>query len=309
MMKAELTMRVIDWTRLPSLTALRSFEAAVRTQSFSAAARSLNVTHAAVAQQVRILEDHLGIALLQRSPRGVTPTPAGKDLADRLSEAFQSIADGLQELREGEDAKPIRVTTTTYFAEAVVFPHIASFWREHPECEIAFTPTDQSLDLVDEGYDLAIRAGAGNWDGLQVIPFFESPTIACAAPEVVDNPATDWAVVPWLLPREGGWEDEAIRSAGLDPDTIPRTDVGNPSLEIRAAEQAMGLVVESEVELWPQLQAGSLKVAPVPITHVSRYFIVTPPWGSRPAVQNLIRWFLKLRKDLLAQVRFEESSS
>ena len=84
-------MSAIDWTKMPSLTALRAFEAAAQSGSFSAAARSLNVTHAAVAQQVRALEDYLGLVLIHRSPRGVALSADGKALADSLRDGFLAI--------------------------------------------------------------------------------------------------------------------------------------------------------------------------------------------------------------------------
>ena len=130
-------MEQINWTKLPSLTALRAFDAAARSRSFSGAARSLNVTHAAVAQQVSALEHFLGVVLLRRSPRGVELTPEGARLADRLSLGFSMIAEGVETLQNEADARPVRVTTTSYFAEAVIFPRIADFWRDNPEVEDA----------------------------------------------------------------------------------------------------------------------------------------------------------------------------
>ena len=116
----------VDWTKLPSLTALRAFDAAAQAKSFSAAARSLNVTHAAVAQQVRFLEEHLGVQLVERSPRGVSLTIEGRELARSLATGFAAIAEGLQALQERDINRPVRVTTTAYFAEAVIFPKITS---------------------------------------------------------------------------------------------------------------------------------------------------------------------------------------
>ena len=281
---------MIDWTKLPSLTALRAFDATARAKSFSGAARTLNVTHAAVAQQVSALEEYLGVTLVQRSTRGIALTPEGSDLSARLAEGFSAIAEGIATLSEKQAARPIRATTTSYFAESVIFPRIADFWRVHPGVEISFTPSDEALDIVGAGLDLAVRAGPGDWPGLRSTHLIDSPTVACAAAHLIDNPSTDWSSVPWLLPNDTTWERQALEASGIDVATIRAIDVGDPALEIRAGEEGLGLVLESEIDLRPRLDAGTLKIAPIPIRHTSSYHVVTPPWRPRPAVSQFIDW-------------------
>lgn len=290
-------MNPLNWSKLPSLTALRAFDAVARTESFSAAARSLNVTPAAIAQQVKSLEEYLDVTLAQRSPQGVSLTPEGEVLAANLRDGFATIAAGVEALQERRAARPVRVTTTSYFAEAVIFPHIAAFWRQHPKTEISFTPSDEALDIVGAGFDLAVRAGSGVWDGLRSEHLLDSPTVACAAPELVDDPDTDWDKIPWLIPDDTLWEREALRQSGIEPGRLETLDVGDTALEIRAAEEGIGLVLESEVDLRQQLLRGSLKPAPIRISHVSSYFLVTPPWTPRPGVQEFIAWLKSMCGD------------
>lgn len=294
-------MSTIDWTRLPSLTALRAFDAAAQAQSYSAAARALNVTHAAVAQQVKALEAHLGLTLVQSSPRGIVLTPDGQDLAARLQTGFAAIAEGIGALQDREASRPVRVTTTAFFADSVIFRHISGFWRDHPGIELSFTPTDAALDLVGEGFDLGVRAGSGNWPDLNVAHLFDSPTIACAAPGLVDDPTTDWTRVPWLVPKDSHWERDALVRSGIDPETVEMLDVGNPALELRAAEQGAGLLVESQADIEAHLRSGRLKRAPIALTHVSSYFLVTPPWRPRPSVQTFKTWLLAIGKTIGTQ--------
>ncbi len=290
----------IDWTKLPSLTALRDFEAAAQTGSFSQAARSLNVTHAAVAQQVRALEEHLGLKLFERSARGVQLTAEGSELARTLVTGFALIAQGVEALQDKNRNRPLRVTTTAFFAESVIFPKIADFWKQHSDIEISFTPSDEPIDLVAQGLDIGIRAGRGPWPGLRCLDFVQSPTRALAAPSLVDDPGVDWSQVPWLIPDSSTWEREALSQSGIDARQIKTVDLGNPALEIRAGEEGMGLVLEAEIDVRAQLAAGSLKIAPIPITHVSRFFIVTPPWTPRPPVAAFIAWLRALAPQLSA---------
>jgi len=285
-----LTMSALDWTKLPSLTTLRAFDAVARSDSFSAAARSLNVTHAAVSQQVKVLEEYLDIVLVLRSPRGVSLTSSGQKLAASLRSGFTAIAQGVDSIREQDRARPVRVTTTSYFAETVLFSRIVSFWQANPQVEISFTPSDQALDIVGEGFDLAIRAGSGEWPELHTTFLLDCPTLACAAPSLVDDPMTDWSCVPWLITKDSTWEKAILRQCGIDVDSMEAVDIGDPSLAIGASEKGMGIVFNAEIHLQPQLDAGSLKVVPIPIAHTSSFFIVTPPWPPRGAAQSFISW-------------------
>ncbi|MFZ5963218.1 LysR substrate-binding domain-containing protein [Thalassococcus sp. BH17M4-6] len=288
----------LDWTNLPSLTALRAFEVAAGSESLSAAARALNVTPAAVNQQIKALEQHLGTELMVRSPRGAVLTPDGEVLADRLREGFARIAGGVEALQARTAERPVRITTTSFFAEAVIFPRIASYWRDNPGDELSFFPSDWAVDLVGEGFDMAVRAGGGNWPGLTVSLLLKSPTVACAAPALVDDPATDWSRVPWLIPEQDGWEADALRQSGIDPASVLRRDLGDDALEIGAGEAGVGLVLESTVDLRPSLASGRLRIAPVPIRHVSQYFIVTPPWIARPAVHRFSAWLRRVCREV-----------
>ena len=289
----------LDWTKLPSLTALRAFEAVAQSKSFSEAARSLNVTHAAIAQQVRALEEHTGLKLVERSPRGVRLTLEGSELARALTTGFTAIAEGIETLLEKDRSRPVRVTTTALFADAVIFPKITSFWSEHPEIEVSFTPSDTAVDLVAEGLDLAVRAGGGSWPGLKSRLLLDTAIRAYASPALVDDPTTDWDKVPWLIPSDALWEREVLEQCGIDTSRIRTLDLGNPSLKVRAGEEGVGLVLESEFDVGPQVHGGTLKVAPIPINYVNQFFIVTPPWRPRPAVAAFIKWLETLGRQLM----------
>ena len=107
----------MNWKDIPSLAALRAFEALARHGTLAAAAGSLNVTHAAIAQPVRTLETHLAVTLTKRTGRGLTLTPEGKDLAAALSEGFGVIHAGVQAIKTSNEDKPLSITTTPSFAE------------------------------------------------------------------------------------------------------------------------------------------------------------------------------------------------
>ncbi len=152
---------------LPSLAALRAFEAAARTLSFSEAGREMNVSHAAVAQNVRRLEAELGRPLMARSGRGLALTADGAALARGLSEGFGTIRATLAAFAADDAARPLRITMTPNFAVGFLIPRLGGFHRAHPEVELDLDPSARVVDLAAGGVDLAIRYGNGGWPGLE----------------------------------------------------------------------------------------------------------------------------------------------
>ena len=136
-----------DWLHLPPLSALRAFEAAARLGGFSAAARALNVTHAAVAQQVRALEEHLGAPLIHREGRGMVLTPEGAQLGARLTEGFLTIQGAVAAVRQRQEGAPVTVTMTPTFAVKWMMPRLWKFWELHPDIAVSLRPDIRLLDL------------------------------------------------------------------------------------------------------------------------------------------------------------------
>ena len=175
----------VDWRSFPSLTSLRAFEVAARLQSFTLAAKALNVTHAAVAQQVRGLEDHLGRELIYREGRGLLLTPEGARLAAALAEGFRSIALALDEMKLSGPGAPVRVTLTPAFAAQWLMPRLKGFWSTHPEVPISLHPDKRVVDLRREGIDLAIRFGNGIWPGMDVELLTAADYVVVGAPALL----------------------------------------------------------------------------------------------------------------------------
>ena len=138
----------MDWRSLPSLSALRAFAAVAETESLTRAGEALNVSHAAVSQQVRALEAHLGTPLMVREGRGIALTPAGRELARTLEDAFAAIGRAVAALTEAETARPLQVSTTPVFASSWLMPRIADFRHRHPEVELMLNPTAEVVALA-----------------------------------------------------------------------------------------------------------------------------------------------------------------
>lgn len=255
-------MSDIDWRNLPALTTLRAFEATARLGGYSAAARSLNVTPAAIAQHVRKLEAEAGVTLVRREGRGLVLTEPGRQLAGPLRDAFSMIAKGFDELKLREATRGVRVSTTDMFVNAVILPELGGFWQRHPRLQVSFSPEGNTRPVDLDNFDVVVRAGprGHRWDGCRTLPLLETPVIVCAAPGLVGTDRPDLCGLPWLQDRSIGWNvfERIIRQAGCDPDTVALVDPGSARVEMDAALLGYGLYVSPELTVRRQLSDGTL---------------------------------------------------
>jgi LysR family transcriptional regulator, glycine cleavage system transcriptional activator len=286
----------IDWRALPPLSALRAFVAVAEHGSLSQAARALNVTHPAIAQQVRTLEEALGLPLVTRQGRGMALTPEGARLAAALSDGFATIATAVADLRANQADRPVRVSLTAGFAAQWLMPRLRDFWNRHPDIGVSLHPDPRLIDLRAEGVDLAIRYGDGKWPGLEAT-FLASARLAVAAsPDLVLGNApmttTELAAADWVLARDWPEQDNYLRSLGLDPERLSRTDMTTEELAIAAARQGLGLVVESLALLEDDVTAGRLVVVHDSRDRLPAYFLVRAPGRLSPSARAFADWLL-----------------
>ena len=282
------------WRDLPSLSALRAFDATARHGGFAGAGRALNVTHAAVTQQVRALEAEIGVQLVRRSGRTVSLTPAGERLAQVLGEAFGGMSAGIENLRRSEERRILRVTTTTFVAEQTIMPRLPEFWALHPEVEVALVPTPSVVDLIEEGFDLAVRVHAADAPpppGTEVHPLCHTPILAVCAPELLKDGPFDPQDLPWITSDHGWpWDRENLSKAGFDTSRLKRVQLGSPHLEMSAARQGLGISLATEIICRPDLEAGRLVALPILGLPSVDYVVILPRGPRRPAVDHFASW-------------------
>lgn len=144
--------------KLPSLTALRAFEAAARHLSFKAAGDELNLTPTAISHQIKLLEEFCDQQLFRRRPRPLTLTSVGARLFPVIKNGLDAFASGLAEAKEERQSHyPLRVTTTNAFAALWLVPRLASWQSEHPQQALEIIGTDSVVDLQAGEADMAIR--------------------------------------------------------------------------------------------------------------------------------------------------------
>jgi LysR family transcriptional regulator, glycine cleavage system transcriptional activator len=154
--------------RLPSLNALKAFEAAARHESFTKAADELSVTQGAVSHQVKALEAELGLRLFNRERQRLVITDAGRNYLEVVRDAFDRLAVGTNRLLQLQKSGVLTVTTSPNFAAKWLVHRLGRFIDAHPDIDLRVSATAQHVDFAREDIDLAIRHGEGQWPGLSV---------------------------------------------------------------------------------------------------------------------------------------------
>lgn len=171
---------------LPPLNGLRAFEAAARHLSFAKAAEELFVTPAAISQQVKGLEERLGISLFQRVTRGLRLTPAGRRLLPGLTEGFDKMADAVASVAAPADDGTLAVSTLPSFATSWLVPRLASFSEAHGDVRLTLLATTTITDFND-GADVAIRHCSEAPQGIPHEKLISETIFPVCAPSVVEK--------------------------------------------------------------------------------------------------------------------------
>ncbi len=287
--------------RLPHVTWLRAFEAAARHSSFSDAAAELNLTPAAVSQQIRLLEQHLGIALFRRLPRGVALTDIGQAYALPIRKSFTEMQDATEGLFTVRRKRKVRIRASISYATLVLAPRLKEFHDLHPEIEISLATAVWSDRMDDERIDLDIRYGSGHWNEPEISRLgSEVATLVCHPAHLAAQGARPTAqallaagTVP-VLGSEVEWArlSERFDLGTPEPPVWLSADSSLIALQTIAAGFGTALIHESFSRSF--LDAGTL-VSPFPYRLPIReaYFLVKRDGAEeRAEVETFRRWLV-----------------
>ena len=168
--------------RLPPLNAVRAFDAVARLGSVRAAADELAVTPAAVSQQLRVLEMHLGIALTQRHGRGLVLTDSGRTWHSEIARHLRAIAMAAERVRPGR--RVVQVTVVPSFGSRWLVPRLPRFVARAPEIEVRIDAAPALADLAKDPFDLAIREGGGVYPEAECALLFALALVPVASPRM-----------------------------------------------------------------------------------------------------------------------------
>jgi len=296
---------------LPSLNALRAFEAAGRHLSFTRAARELHVTPAAIGQQVRQLEEYLGDRLFVRQNRSLELSEGGQALLPGLTDAFERLGDAVEWYRRRNADRPLTVSIEPSFAARWLLKRLHRFRADHPGIEIRLDATRRIVDFRRERVDVAVRYGTGDYPGLRVDRLLREEVFPVCSPALLDGPKAlrepsdlrfhtlldcDWT------PQNPTWPDWEmwLREAGV-ADVVPssrglRFSADSYLLMLDAAVAGDGVALASGVLVADDLAAGRL-VRPFDLElgfpGDFGYFVVSPEaTAEQPKIAALRDWLL-----------------
>ncbi|MAH91720.1 MAG: transcriptional regulator [Hyphomonas sp.] len=251
--------------RFSSLTVFRRV---VERGSFSAAARDLNYSNAAVSKMVKDLEAELGAQLIVRTTRSLHLTEIGQTYFDQVSDLLDGLAAADEQVRAdtGTPRGRLRIAAPMSFGLATVAHMLPRFAARYPDIRIDLVMNDQFVDLVDGGFDLAIRGGALADSSLRARKLLDIRRILCAAPDYLSRhtpPATPKDLVHHACLVYSGAQSPDIWHVhnGADQAAIPVRSVfrANSSLAVReAARSGLGIALVPDLYVRDALSSGDL---------------------------------------------------
>lgn len=296
-------------SEIPPLSAIRVFEAAARHQSFTKAAAELGMTQAAVSYQIKVLEDRMGAPLFLRRPRQVTLTEVGQRLAPPVTEAFETIREAFATARTGAQGV-LSITTVATFATDWLAQRLGSFQVEHPSLAVRLDLSPRLVDFAREEMDVAIRAGNGQWPGVQAHMLMRIDFTPMLSPELaasiggVKEPA-DLLKLP-IIGTDDPWWGQWLTEAGVSPDGLrdqPYNSMGSQTLEGRAALAGRGVAILTPAFYKSELETGRL-IQPFDLVcdDGNAYWLVYPKARrNTPKIAAFRKWLLEeIGKDVPA---------
>jgi len=289
-------------TQIPPLNSLRAFDAAGRHLNFRIAAEELGVTQGAVAQHVRGLESYLGLALLDRLPRGVALTENGQRFHAEISRAFEIIRNATQTLQP--QATHLTISVTPTFAAKWLIPRLPDFTAENPQIELRIVATEKASNFHSDGVDLAVRQTSSSFAAGLIADFlFEQDIISVCSPAIGAKFAlplqiADLDQLILIHDSHNLWPEYLKLVFGREiPDRAKNVRLNQTSLAIDAALSGQGIALASRFLVEQDLAAGRL-IQPFKQTlHAERdFYLVTPRDNKKPAACSQVRqWLLKWR--------------
>jgi LysR family glycine cleavage system transcriptional activator len=270
--------------RLPSLNALRAFEAAARLQSFAKAADELAVTPGAVAQQIRQLEDWVRAPLFHRFPHGVTLTEAAGDVLPHLSAGFDAIAASAHRLRGRSGSREISIAALPCIAQIWLTSRLPGLRKAFPGLQVSISALEEPPNFRRDLYDFGIFYLETAPPGIEAISLDEDALFPVATPELAATLNAPADLADAILLHDAVWRNDWkqwFAFAGL-----PGIDPRGPSfslyaLALEAALAGDGVLMGRRSLIAPHLASGRL-VAPFDIKMPTRtrLTILSPPARS-----------------------------
>ena len=250
--------------RLP-LGALRVFEAVATHLNFSAAADALNVTPAAVSQQIKALEAYIQVPLFRRNGRRVEVTDEGLELLPSVRAGLEKLESALQQIKHHRRAGPLQITMLASFLQIWLLPRIRSFRRKFPNIDLRFHTSRELVDFSRSAHHVAIRFGRGNYPNVHCEKLLDDWLVPVASPDLIKQYGTiergaNLSKYPLLESGDEPW------SVWSQADEQTAWHSRSPSIEdsaglLAAAEESLGFALARWTLVSRSLHKGTLRLA------------------------------------------------
>jgi LysR family glycine cleavage system transcriptional activator len=250
--------------RLPPLNSVRAFDAVARLGSVRAAADELAVTPAAVSQQLRVLEAHLGIALTQRAGRGLVLTESGRAWHAEIARHLRAIALAAERVRPGR--RVVQVTVVPSFGSRWLVPRLPRFTAREPEIEVRIDAGPALADLARDPFDLAIREGGGVYPEAETECLFPLELFPVASPQYARQLKARGSTVDWPRARIlhevnfDYWPDWCAQAQRTDIDIARGMFFSQTMLALDAAIDGQGVALTPRFLAERELALGTLAI-------------------------------------------------
>lgn len=286
---------------------MRAFESAARHQSISLAASELNVTPAAISQQIKLLEQVLDLQLFIRQNRQIELTEEGQLLKPLLTEAFEQMHRALQTLRTHQQGQPLTITAPQSFVAKWLIPRLEDFNQQHPEISVRIDASIRLVDFEHEAIDVGIRFGlqpdpdlvSTHLTTLQVIPTcspeFLKKHKQLKTPADINNQTLLHYDSQGNYPTWPDWNMWLATIGYPEINTKPGIYFAQSDMVIQAAIEGQGIALVPSILAEKDIQAGRL-VQPFSIAtpiDFSYYLVTTPNRSRLPRVIAFKQWILQ----------------
>ncbi|KDE33597.1 MULTISPECIES: LysR substrate-binding domain-containing protein [Kosakonia] len=279
----------------PPISALRSFEAVARLGSVTLAANEMNMTHSAISQHIKTLEGMVGIKLFIRHGRGVQINEEGRLYALQIREALNRISDATRLVQVKPRAIELTLATLPSFGCHWLLPRLSRFREKYPHISLRLQASLTVTNLQQEGIDIAIRMGQGDWEGMESRFLFSDELIVVAAPGYNNGklPGTpDEVAKSSIIFSMESWKSWCL-NAGLEKEILPAgLRINDSNLVIEAVRRGTGIALERRSLVEDAISRGELvQITPVTAPYPWHYWLVTSPLAEKkPEVALFIAW-------------------
>ncbi|MDR6671227.1 LysR substrate-binding domain-containing protein [Rhizobium sp. 1399] len=277
---------------MPSLNALRAFEAAGRLGLMKLAAEELNVTHSAISRQIQHLEEVLGTPLFEGPKHAPKLTEAGRILIPGLSAAFDQIDATVRLVSDTQDGV-LDVSCLGTFLMKWLIPRLHRFRSDHPSIDVRLSTADSPVDFSRESFDVAIRVGTGPWpDDCEVIPLFSERF----GPVHAGNLPADGGSVMRLprlstQTRRSAWVDWT-RLSGIKAGAESGTEFEHFYFMLEAAVGGLGMCIAPWPLVADDIKAGRL-IAPFGFTESGQSYVALRRHRRNTKASTFCEWLRK----------------